>query len=247
MLPAMALVAVFMSFAGYAENNTERGRSVFERYKDTVVTVRAVIGTSFGDSEREMEQEGNATLLDADGLAVLALSAIDPMQLASVYRSATDGMTTRIISLRVILADGSEKPAEVVLRDKDLDIAFIRLTETPATPLPYVPLDTIGRPQVLDEVVCIMQYGQIARRAHAAFIDRIEMIVERPRLFYAMGEHRDRQLVCSPVFTLDGEFVGVGVMRLLSGSTDNEPGDMLVVVVPAEQLQTLLEQVPPRE
>ena len=82
--------------------------------------------------------------------------------------------------------------------------------------------------------------------SHAAFIERIEMVVEKPRLFYAIGEHRSRQLVCSPVFTLTGEFTGIGVMRLAMGSKD-DMDDMMVIIVPAEQLQSLMEQVPPRE
>ena len=231
---------------GYADDSGDRGREVFEKYKDTVVTVRVVVGMSYGGSERENEQEANATLLTDDGLAVLALSAIDPMQLAEGYGAPVDDMTSRIVSLHIIFADGTEKPAEVVLRDKEQDLVFIRLTEKPDTTLPHVSLDTPGHPKVLDELLCIMQYGRVARRTHAAFIDRVEMVVEKPRLFYAMGDSRSRQLVCSPVFTLAGEFTGVGVMRWSSGSSDSDSGDMMVIIVPAEQLKTLMEQVPPR-
>lgn len=242
----VACVMIAATFATAEDMAGEQGRAVFEKYKDTVVTVRVVMSMSFGGSEQESEQEGNATLVDADGLAVLALSALDPMQLAAGYGASMDDMTSRIVSLHIILADGSEKAAEVVLRDKEQDLAFIRLTEKPDAPLPHVTFDTLGHPKVLDELVCIMQYGRVARRTHSAFIDRVEMIVEKPRLFYALGDHRSRQLVCSPVFTLAGEFTGIGVMRWASGSDDAGAGDMMVIIVPAEQLKTLMEQVPPR-
>ncbi len=242
-----ALTATLFAFPGGADDTAVRARIVFEQYRDMVVTVRAVVGISYGGSEHESEQEANATLLDADGLAVLALSAIDPMQLMQTYRSEMDDVTSRIVSLRVILSDGTEKPAEVVLRDRHLDLAFIRITETPETPLPHVTFDAIGRPDMFDEVVCIMQYGRVARRAHAGFVERIEMIVERPRLFYAIGDHRSRDMVCSPAFTLDGAFVGVGVMRLTGGGDDMGRDDMIVIIVPAEQIGDLIEQVPPRE
>lgn len=244
----MGLTAVILLCAvtaATAQDTNEQGRMVFEKYKDTVATVRVVVGISYGGTEQESEQEANATFISEDGLAVLALSAIDPMQIAEGYGSETEEMTSRIISLHVFMPDGAEKPAEVVLRDKEQDIAFLRLTEKPDAPVPHVTFDTLGHPKVLDEVVCIMQHGRIARRSHAAFIDRIEMVVEKPRLFYAMGEYRSRQLVCSPVFTLAGEFTGIGVMRMSSGS-NNEMEDMMVIIVPAEQLQSLMEQVPPR-
>ncbi len=243
---APMLAAIVVICATALGDTTAQGRAVFERYKDTVVTMRVVVGTTFGGSESESEQEANATLLDADGLAVLALSAIDPMQMAASFRMSAEEMTTRVISLRMILPDGSEKPAEVVLRDKDLDLVFVRLTEKPDGPLPFVSLDAAGAPEMLDEVVCIMQYGRVARRAHAAFIERVEMIVERPRLFYALGDHRARQLVCSPVFTLDGGFVGVGVMRSITGGEPSRD-NIMVVIVPARQIQELTAQVPPTE
>ncbi len=236
---------LFVNIAAFAQSSGEQGRAVFEKYKDTVATVRVVVGVSYGDTEHESEQEANATFISEDGLAVLALSAVDPMQLAEGYGAETNEMTSRIVSLHVFMADGSEKPAEVVLRDKEQDIAFIRLVDKPDAPLPHVSFDAPGHPQVLDEVVCIVQYGRIARRSHAAFIDRIEMVVEKPRLFYAMGDYRSRQLVCSPVFTLAGEFTGIGVMRMSTGS-GGEMEDMMVIIVPAEQLQSLMDQVPPR-
>lgn len=245
-MAVLMLLAMAISLTGTAADVSEQGRTVFENNKDAVVTVRVVASMSFGGSEHESEQEGNATLLNEDGLAVLALSAIDPMQLAAGYGASMDDMTSHIVSLHIIFGDGTEKAAEVVLRDKELDLAFIRLIEKPDTPLAHVTLDNPGHPKVLDELVCIMQYGRIARRTHAAFIDRVEMVVKKPRLFYTMGDSRSRQLVCSPVFTLAGEFTGIGVMRWSSGSNGSEADDMMVIIVPAEQLETLLDQIPAR-
>lgn len=246
--PITSLFLTFLAVAplGFGDDTSEQGRAVFEKYKDTVVTVRVVVGMSYGGSEHETEQEANATLISEDGLAIMALSGIDPMQLAAGYGGDLNEMTSRVVSLHVIFADGAEKEAEVALRDKEQDLAFIRLKEKPDAPLHHVTFDTLGHPKVLDEVVCILQYGRIARRTHAAFIDRIEMVVEKPRLFYTTGEHRSRQLVCSPAFTLAGEFIGIGVMRLSTSSSD-DMDDMMVIIIPAEQLHDLLEQVPPRE
>lgn len=228
----------------HADETAELGRQVFDSRKDTVVTLRIVIAMSFGGRESESEQEANATIVSPDGLAVLALSAVDPLQMATRRLIDEDEMTSRVVSLRMILPDGSEKPAEVVLRDKDLDVAFVRLTEKPESPLVFVDLNQSAIPKLLDNVLCILQYGRVARRSHAAFIERIEMIVERPRLFFAIGNHRSRQVVCSPVFSMQNEFIGIGVMRIITGEIDISPDDMLVVIVPGAQLKELQDQIP---
>lgn len=241
------LVAIVPCAILAADETAEQGRQVFEARKNTVVTMRIVIAMSFGSRETESEQEANATIISPDGLSVLALSAVDPLQMASDLRIASDEMTSRISSLRMILPDGTEKAAELVLRDKDLDLAFVRLTEKVDQPLAYVDVTQAGSPQVLDNVVCIMQYGRVARRTHAAFIERVEMVVDKPRLFYAIGKHRERQVVCSPVFTMANEFVGVGVMRMVSGNTEPSPDNVMVIIVPATQIKALVDQIPPAQ
>lgn len=228
----------------HADEDGVLGQQVFEARKDTVVTLHTVVGLNFGGGEVENEQESNATLISPDGLAVLALTGVDPAQMISGLRMGGEDISSRIISMRMILADGSEKPAEVILRDKDLDLALVRLTEKPEEALPYVDLAEAGEPKILDNVVCLMQYGRVARRSHAAFIDRVELIVTKPRLFYALGDHRSRQAVCSPVFTLQNEIVGVGVMRLLAGDGDRTSDDMMVIIIPAAQIQELVAQLP---
>jgi hypothetical protein len=86
----------------------------------------------------------------------------------------------------------------------------------------------------------------VAQRSHVAFIDRVEGLVEKPRKFFILGEHRARQVVCSPVFTMDGKFVGIGVMRAVKTDSSAMGDNVLVVVVPGEQIKELVAQVPAR-
>ena len=41
-------------------------------------------------------------------------------------------METEVNDIKILLEDGAEVPAEIVLRDKDLDLAFIRPKAKPA-------------------------------------------------------------------------------------------------------------------
>jgi len=245
-LAVAGFAAVLLPGYASADEAAQQGRAVFEAVKGSVITIEAVISVSYGQEEQEDKQEANATVISADGLAVLSLSAIDP---ASLIQSMGDNkeVTTKLVSLKMVFAEGNEAPADVVLRDKDLDLAFVRPTAKPEKPFSCVSLDNVASASLLDPVVVIGQLGAVAQRTHVAFMDRVEGLVEKPRKFYILGEHRARQVVCSPVFTLDSKFVGIGVMRTVKTETNSMGDNVLVVVVPGDQIKELVGQVPPRK
>ncbi|HNY85296.1 MAG TPA: hypothetical protein PKN23_02270 [Candidatus Hydrogenedentes bacterium] len=227
-----------------ADELAEKGRAVFESTKASVVTVKIVSSISFGGQDREREAEANAVVIAGDGLAVLSLSAVDPTAILAMMGEEMEGTTSKLVSLKMVYGDSSEHDAELVLRDKDLDLGFIRPLEKPAEALPFVNPETAAVPAVMDPVVVVGQLGPVAQRAHTAFVERIEGMVEKPRSFYFLGTHRSDSVLCSPVFTLDGALVGVGTLRMQKGGTTG--GDSMVVVIPTAQVRELLDQVPPR-
>jgi len=225
----------------------DAARDVLERYHQTVVTLKIVVSVSFGGDENENESEANATLISPDGVAVLALSAIDPTALlgAEITSNPDNPFSLRIVSLKMILAGGEEREAEVVLRDKDLDVAFVRLKDAPQEPLPFAdPAQAADSVRVLDPYVCIGQEGPVVQRAHTVFIDRIEGRVDRPRTYYLVSRTRTQQILCSPLFTLGGRLIGFGVTR--HQQHEDKDDDLLAVVVPATQIRELISQIPPR-
>jgi S1-C subfamily serine protease len=245
-LALAGLTAVFTPGYASADEAAQQGRAVFDAVKGSVITIEAVISVSYGQEEQEDKQEANATVISADGLAVLSLSAIDPASIIQSLGDSAKDVTTKLVSLKMVFAEGNEAPADVVLRDKDLDLAFVRPTAKAAQPLACVSLDSAASAALLDPVVVIGQLGAVAQRSHVAFIDRVEGLVEKPRKFFILGEHRARQVVCSPVFTMDGKFVGIGVMRAVKTDSSAMGDNVLVVVVPGEQIKELVAQVPAR-
>lgn len=242
---ATALCCALLSATAGADDLSERGRAVFSATRDSVITVKAVISMSFGGEEQENEQEANATVINGDGLAVLSLSAVDLTSLFAAMENLPEGVSSKLVSLKMVFQDGAEHDAEVVLRDKDLDLAFIRPTAKPEAPFSNVNLENLAVPGVMDPVVVVGQMGAVAQRAHIAFIERIEGVVEKPRRFFILGEHRAEQVMCSPVFTMEGGFAGIGVMRVTRGGRSMQE-NMMVIVVPAAQIAELVEQVPAR-
>jgi len=257
----MAAVCALMltATAGELEN---QGRAILEKNQKAVVTVQLVIKQKMsmgpmGSREDESKTEATGFVVDPSGLTVLALSETDP---GSIYESMMAGMgegaenfkmESSIGDVKILIEDGKEIPAQVVLRDKDLDLAFVRPMEPPATPMAAVDLTQAGQPELLDQVIALNRLGKVANRAYSANVERIQAIVRRPRTFYIPGNDPTHTGLGSPVFTLDGKLIGIvalrtskgeggGVMSAMSGLADA----MLPVVVPAADIQEAAKQAP---
>lgn len=242
----MALFLVAAGPMAQAEDAAEMAQGVLDANQEAVITVVTVVGISYGGDDRERELEANATVIGDDGLSVLALTAVDPTQVYKTMGSGEDAPTSTVKAMKMIMNDGTEYEAEVVLRDSDLDLAFVRPVEPLGTKLPFVDMAHAAELNVLDQIVVLGQLGKVSRRAHSVFIERIEAVVDKPRLFYIPPEHRGRSILCSPVFALDGKFAGIGVMRAIRSS--GGMGDSVsVIIVPAADIAESAKQTPPYE
>ena len=118
--------------------------------------------------------------------------------------------------MKILLDDGTELPAEIVLRDKDLDLAFIRPKTKPASPMAAVDLTKSAPAQLLDQVITLNRLNSAAGRAYAASVERISAVIQKPRTFYIPDSTMTSTTLGSPAFALDGNIVGVMVMRAVS-------------------------------
>src|SRR5437588_221775 len=83
-----------------------------------------------------------------------------------------------------IVAAARPAAADEVLKDADLDLAFIRPREPQK--LGAVELKSRGRaPELLEEVFTITRLGRVEARAAAVLTGSVKSIVKGPRTFYA--------------------------------------------------------------
>ena len=232
------------ALAARADEVADQGRALLAAHKDAVVTLEIVTSISFGGEKEENESWSNGMIIDPSGLTVLSLSAVDPLALYAAMGESLEEATSQVVSLK-LLGDNKEIPCEVVVRDRDLDLAIVRPLSPPEQPMPYVDISKASDPQILDRVMVLAQLGEVARRAHTAMVDRIETVVERPRKYYVLGAHRATTVISAPVFTLDGGFVGMGVMRAIRSKSGGGMGDnVLVIIVAAKDIQAMVAHVP---
>ena len=231
-----------------------KGREIASKFAKSIVTVQMVVkmkssGPGMGSEEQESRSEADGVIVDPSGLTVLALSATDPMGSMEDMMPETSGgfkMQTNLSDIKILLSDSTEIPAQMIMRDKDLDLAFIRPTEKPAQPLEYIDLTQSAEVQELDQLVAIGRLGQVAGRTYSLSLERIKAVVKRPRLFYV--PESAPALGCS-LFTLDGKVVGILVLRTFRSDSSGFGGMMggmedniLPVIVPASDINVVAKE-----
>jgi hypothetical protein len=250
-LNLVATTLTLMAAACHADDLADKGRDIFKKNQHAVVTVQAVLKTTYSGSGRnsnpsESKQDLTGTVIDPSGLTVLALSAVDP---AELYHRLSEEykVDTEINDLKILLDDGTEIPSEIVLRDKDLDLAFIRPKTKPATPMASVDLTKSAGVEMLEPLIALNRLNRAAGRAYSASVERIDAVIQKPRLFYIPASGSSSATLGSPAFALSGNIVGIFVMRAVSGgetSGRNMRDNMTAILIPAEDILKGAKQAP---
>lgn len=238
--------------AAYGDDVAAQGRQVIDKWQQSVVTVRLVVKMTMstgeeGSQEQEHKADVNGTVVDPSGLTVVSLADVDPGE--TYKRMMGEGapdepklnIESKVSDVKLRFADGTEVPAKVVLRDKDLDLAFVRPTEKLAQPAAAIDLIQSATPQILDQVVSLNRLGESGDWAMAPRVDRIQAILKKPRTVYVP---QDIDQTGTPAFSLDGKIVGVTLLRLSAapGGADEMEDFGLAIILPAADVLEVAKQ-----
>jgi S1-C subfamily serine protease len=251
-LNLIATAWILLAATCHADELADKGRDIFKKNQHAVVTVQAVLKTTYSGGGRssnpsEVKQDLTGTVIDPSGLTVLALSSVDP---AELYRRMSDEyktVETQVNDLKLLLDDGTEIPSEIVLRDKDLDLAFIRPKTKPPAPMEAVDLSKSSPVEMLEPVITLNRLSRAAGRAYSASIERIDAVIQKPRTFYIPDTSQSTTSLGSPAFALNGNIVGIFVMRAVSAGESggrNMRENMTAILIPAEDILKGAKQAP---
>ena len=248
---SVAASLLALSFTSPADEVATKGREIFTKQQHAVVTVQLVQKVTYSASGRagqsqEIKQDLTGTVLDPSGLTVMALSSVDPTEMSRRMYGDQVKVEVEVSDLKILLDDGAEIPSEIVLRDKDLDLAFIRPKAKPASPMAAVDFAKTAKVDVLDQVITLNRLGRAAGRAYAASVEHISAVVQKPRTFYIPDSAMTATSSGSPAFALDGNLVGVFVMRALSagGGGNARQDNVTSIILPAEDVLKAAKQAP---
>jgi hypothetical protein len=199
-LQVITLILIQM-VAGAQAQNVDQAKKLFQAKQDSVIWVTGVATLSFTASDsrdagmtppdEEVKVESLATLVDASGVAVAVLSQLDPARNMNnrPLRTSRGPMkletTATLKDLKLVLADGSEILADIVLKDEDLDLAFVRARaeggNTNGVVFPALNLKDSVTANVLDEAISITRLDETFNRAPNVFASHINMATRKPR------------------------------------------------------------------
>jgi S1-C subfamily serine protease len=249
---ATAVASVLIP-SGFAADDSiaAQAKKVFTERQDAVVWVSVVAKISMqaeGGKEavnipdREQKNEALGTLIDTNGLLVTALGSIDPSREYSGREIRTrDGMikieaNAIFKEVRVTMPDGTEIPADVLMRDADLDLAFLRVKtnakEAKGVEFKPVDLKNAATAGVSDDVITLSRNDETLNRVASVARGQVMSVTKKPREFLRVT---GASLGC-PSFAADGRLIGIAVTRTVRGKSSQ------TVLLPAADVLEIAEQ-----
>lgn len=249
---ALGLAGILPAGAATEEEAVRMARSLSEQHKDAVVRVEAVLeielsGSGVGTVRRqERKIQVLGTVIDESGLTAVSHLRLDP---ASIYEGRTierQGRRVRLSAktdyseVKVLLADGTKLPAKIVLKDADLDLAFVLpdadSEEMQGRELKALDFSTGAEGQPLDRTIRLTRLGSALNYETAVKLGRIASVVTKPRTFYVSDNHG----AGTPIFTAEGGVLGLALMRMIDKGGDRR--SVAQVILPAEDVWKVARQ-----
>jgi hypothetical protein len=241
-----------------ADDAVSAARKVFKDHQEAVVSISAVMKISGRGGSQEQKAEALATVIDKSGLTVVAYSALDPMSLFVGMGQSAGGPPggfeprTQFSDVKIRLSDGEEIPAKLVLKDLDLDLAFIKpekVEDEDEREFKFIKMGEAPELEVLDELIVLGRLAENLKRKPMVALSRVSAIVNKPRKFILhSGTGVDAQ--GTPVFDAAGRTVGVVAVRKATsgGGMRGRARQMLkLVIIPAEDVWEVAEQALKKE
>lgn len=234
--------------------------AVYKRLTDEVgpalVTVKFIMKVEAGGQMAEMfgrmadegvETEVTGLMVEKDGLVLLSNTQLGGY-LAMMASRMGGGVTPNPTDLKVLIGEDTEGlKAKFVARDKDIDLAWVKIDDPKASGKTFASVDlgASATPGVGDRLLTIQRKGKYFDRAMVVSEGRLGGMAKKPRslliptsLEGGMGE------LGMPVFDAAGKLVGISVLQMPSRD-DMEGGDMTdlmsgggmaVMILPASEV-----------
>jgi len=220
-------------------------KAVVDKSAATVVPVKIVTSVKVTYRGREMpsresESEVLGTVLDETGLIVTSDAAADPSQIYS--RRSGRKIESELKAAKLIRKDGTEITLKIVLRDKDLDLMFLRPEKKLA--LPHLGVKKKGpKLAIADHVITLSRLEAVGDRQPSVSIARVRAVIDKPRRLYVTGFASSMRELGCPAFTAKGELIGIVTIRVNRGGR----AGMLPVILPVEDILEDMQQIEPPE
>jgi len=204
-----------------ADDDAAHYSAFVDRSGPPLVTVKFTLKIKRGGSgESENESEIAGVLIDPKGLVLCSNTELSGGTATFARIMGASDIRATPTDVKLLIGDDEEgKDAEVLVRDTELDLAWVRLSAAPDKPLPYVDFTKSVVPEVGDVIFTTKRLGRFFGRSLIATQGRIGGRASKPRdLFLPAGDLEPE--LGLPVYTADGRVVGVTVVQVPDSSGD---------------------------
>jgi Trypsin-like peptidase domain len=247
-MTAGGMLGVVTALLAAAPDLEAAARATAEQSGKAVLTIRLVLKLKVGGQDHEQKMEVAGVVIDPSGLTVASASSIDP---SGALRRMVDAQRQRL-SLEsevketvILLEDGTELEAAVVLKDTDLDLAFIRPREVGLKLAAVTLKPRSGTVPLLTRIYVLGRLGKLGNRALAVATGEVRTYVRGPAPYY-VTDGETSAFTGSLAYTSDGVPLGLLVKRFAT-SIDSQTGgrgseSVMTVLRPVDKLLELAEQ-----
>ena len=235
-------------FTAAAPDLESTARATAEQGGRAVVTIRLVLKLKVGGQEHEQKMEVPGVVLEPSGLTVASASSIDP---SGAIRRMMDAQRQRVTlesevkETVILLEDGTEIDAAVVLKDSDLDLAFIRPRDAGSKLAAATLKPRSGTVPPLTRIFVLGRLSKLANRALSVATGEVRAYVRGPAPYY-VTDGETSSFVGSMAYTADGAPLGLFVKRFAT-TIDSQSGgrgseSMMTVLRPVDKVLELAAQ-----
>jgi S1-C subfamily serine protease len=185
-----------------------------------LVTVKYVLkvkmgGMMGGMGDQESDSEITGVLISEKGLVLCSNTQLGGFtSLMRRFMGRMGGeMTATPTDLKVLVGDDTEgKEAELVARDSDLDLAWVKIKDPGDTKYPFVDFSKGRKPEIGERIMLVHKMGKYFARTAVVGEGRIGGETAKPRdLFVPSGIEAGG--LGLPIYAADGQVLGVTVIQ----------------------------------
>lgn len=222
----------------------ETARKTLKAYDKAIVSLSAVIKTETGGRGGSHEQKTQCAgaIIDPSGLAVTSLINLNPEGLFKLrigrMAGAPPNVECRAQGVKYRLTDGTELPARIVLKDEDLDLAFLApikpLDAQVRAKIAVIPLDNAAaQVEVLEPTILVERSGPGMNYTPILGLGRVTAVLSTPRACYLSSGGT----LGLPAFNRDGKIIGI-FCRCISadGGEPSNLGEMMATLFATTRL-----------
>lgn len=190
--------------------------TVLEKRSPGLVTLKYVLKVDMGGmQEQEMDSEVTGVMIDPHGLVICSNTRLNgiPANVQRMMRARGVEMSATPIDIKVLVGDDVEGlDADLVARDTELDLAWIRVADPGTVAFEHVDFKQGAEPAVGEPVVALRRLDRYFGRTAVLTEGRIGGITTKPRrLYVATGD--ERMALGGPIFSLGGHPIGLMVSQ----------------------------------